>query len=117
MNKLMEVAISGMNYFFLKETFAEKNLMKEASHTISGEGYAVKGYDLYQAHIEELSLFLNTLDENWDESVENIVFKEMQEGDYVDNLTIDEIEKLLKDSIEYICGEENDKLLGRYLDI
>ena len=117
MKELMAVSVNSMNYFFLKEVFSENNTMKEYSNDLSTSRCVVKGYDLYGAHISELSLFLEKLVENWNEDIENIILTEMSEGDYLDDLSMEEIEKLLRESIAYICGVENNKILERYLDV
>ena len=117
MNELMVVSICSMNYFFLKEVFSEINIMRDYSNSISADGYMVKGYNLYEAQICELDFFLEKLVKNWDENIEKIVLIEMREGGYLDGLSMEEIEKLLRESIAYICGAENNEILEKYLDV
>lgn len=114
MNNLMKTAVSSMNYFFLKETFSEKNFVKEVheSDTFSG-----KGYDLYEALIDELSSFLSELVECWNDGVEEIIFCELYEGGYIDDLSIKEVEQKFKNSIDYLFEDEYVELLDRYMDV
>ena len=114
MNKLMKSAVNSMNYFFLKETFSERNFVKEAheSGTFSG-----KGYDLYEALIDELSSFLSELVECWNDGVEEIIFCELYEGGYIDDLSIGEVEQKFKNSIKYLFEDEYVELLDKYMDV
>lgn len=114
MNKLMKSAVNSMNYFFLKETFSEKNFVKEVheSDTFSG-----KGYDLYEALIDELSSFLSELVECWNDGVEEIIFCELYEGGYIDDLSIKEVEQKFKKSIYYLFEDEYTELLNKYMNV
>ena len=117
MNKLLINSVSSMNYFFLKETFSEINIVKEILEDEDLGRRCVKGYNLYGAHISELELFLNNLVECWDDSVEEVILDEMEEGDYIDDLSMEEIEEKLKTSIEYICNGVDIELLNKYLEL
>ena len=77
----------------------------------------VKGYNIYESQICELDFFLEKLVKNWDKNIEKIVLIEMREGGYLDGLSMEEIEKLLRESIAYICGAENNEILEKYLDV
>ena len=112
MNELMRTAINSMNYFFLKETFSEINKVKECIGDNMDNHFMGKGYNLYEAHIEELSLFLPELVNNYDETVEEIITIEMEEGSYVDDLTLDEVKEKLESSIEFILGDKNDEVVN-----
>ena len=59
MNKLMKASINSMNYFFLKEVFAENNFMREVSEEIERRHSGEKGYNAYLGILCELNLFLH----------------------------------------------------------
>lgn len=117
MNELMKVAISSMNYFFLKETFSEINIVKEMFEDGDLGRKYIKGYNLYGAHIEEMCLFLNELVKNWNDDVEEIILTEMDEGSYIEDLSMEEVEDLLKKSIKNIGVIEEEKVLETYLSV
>lgn len=117
MNKLEAFAISSINYFFLKETFAKNNKVKKCVETNYDGCFSGKGYNLYEAHIEEIGLFLNELPNYYDGLIEDIIMSELDEGSHIEDLSMYEIEDKFKKSINFILGKNDEKVLNIYLDI
>lgn len=117
MNELMKTSINSMNYFFLKEVFAENNFMKEASREIEERHSGEKGYNAYLGMLCELDLFLREIVKNWDKEVEDIVFSEMDEGGYLEDLSIEDAREKLEEAVEYILQCEFDELIEKYMGV
>lgn len=109
-NKIAQHAISSMNYFFLKEVFEEGDAISER--------LKLKSDFAYEKLISEIGFFLESIDESYiDDDIREIISIEMYEGDYLKNLSMEEISDTLSKGIEDICGYANISAARVYIKI
>ena len=111
-NEVAIRAINSMNYLFLKEVFGG---FGENNPDIA-EKIKLNTDLAYEGLISEISFFLESLnEESINDEIKEILQSEMDEGEYIENLSFEDAKNILSKGIEAICGCKNTDALKVYI--
>lgn len=119
MNKIAKQTVNSMNYFFLREVFQKNKLDKEISNKIETSRILEETSDsLYLRVLEEISTFLRFVsEEDLSQDMIDIISLELEEGNYMNDLSFDIVREMFEKTIQYILGYEDKILLDKYISI
>lgn len=115
MKELNEISVSNMNYLFLKQIFNLESF--KAVETIVKNEYP-RGYGMASELLEiVLEEFLRKLSKaTLSDELKQDFINELDEGGYIDDLTIEEFREILQEGLLYLMGYVDDNIVELYID-
>lgn len=119
MDKISKQALNSMNYFFLREVFQKNEVSKRMSEEIeNSRALGEKSDNIYKRLILEIEAFLRLISkEELSADMIEIFSSELEEGDYMADLSFDEVKEMFANAIKEILGYQDEVLLSKYINI